>query len=243
MEDQAIVFSTINLKQTPVGKSLVFDLYELAETRSPQKTCHNIARQLNRREGSPFWKRIMILGTATGAPNETLTQAAFIDPLLKYVSKDPMSDRDQLKRGNTLPSATAAEIRVKKLIFRNLFIQEHDAEIAQIMWNYFAAIAQRWEQAWSGKQPGLILNRTTGYRALMRFLPLAYLTLGIDIPLPAAEFKRIFNEVRLDDDDFTPENFKPGSSGQSALFKKLVSDTKIDEKAVWKGVQADFGLA
>jgi len=242
MEDQAIVFSTINLKQTPVGKSLTYDLYELARTRSPQKTCHSIARLLNRKEGSPFWKRIMILGTATGAPNETLTQAAFIDPLLKYVSKDPMSDRDELKRGNTLPQATAGEIRVRKLIFRNLFIQERDAEIAQTMWNYFAAVAQRWPEAWDGKKPGLILNRTTGYRALMRFLPLAYLTLAIDIPMPAAEFKRIFNDVDLSDEDFTPENFKPGSSGQSELFKKLVADTKIDEKAVWKGVTALSGL-
>jgi DGQHR domain-containing protein len=37
MEDQALLFATINLKQTPVGKSLAYDLYEFAETRSPQK--------------------------------------------------------------------------------------------------------------------------------------------------------------------------------------------------------------
>ncbi len=75
-EDQAILFATINLKQTVVSKSLAYDLFEFAETRSPQKTCHNIAKLLNSRPGSPFEKRIMILGTATGAPNETITQAA-----------------------------------------------------------------------------------------------------------------------------------------------------------------------
>ena len=151
MEDQAIVFSTINLKQTPVNKSLTFDLYELAETRSPQKTCHAIARFLNRREESPFYKRIMILGQATGAPNETLTQAAFIDPLLKLISKDPMTDRDMLKRGGKLPPATPSEIRVKKLIFRNLFIQDRDSEVTRIIWNYFTAVAQRWPEAWEGR--------------------------------------------------------------------------------------------
>ena len=148
-----------------------------------------------------------------------------------------MSDRDELKRGNKLPMAPSGEVRVKKLIFRNLFIQERDAEITQIMWNYFAAVAQRWPQAWPGKKPGLILNRTTGYRALMRFLPLAYLTLGIDSAFPTAEFKRIFDHVRLTDDDFTPENFKPGSSGQSELFKQLVLNTRIDEHSAWKGVK------
>lgn len=37
MEDQAIVFSTINLKQAPVAGSLVYDLYDYATTRSPQR--------------------------------------------------------------------------------------------------------------------------------------------------------------------------------------------------------------
>jgi len=236
MEDQAIVFSTINLKQTPVGKSLVVDLFDYAKTRSPQKTAHNVARLLTSREQSPFYQKIMILGTATGKASETLTQAGFVDPLIKYISWDPMSDRDQLKRGKKLPFATPAEIRVRKVIFRNLFIEERDAEIAKIMWNYFKGVEQRWPEAWGPRKTGLVLNRTTGYRALMRFLPLAYLTLGRDTVIPVAEFKSIFDKVKLKDEDFTPEEFKPGSSGQSQLFKKLVGDTKIDEHAVWRGI-------
>jgi DGQHR domain-containing protein len=47
LQDQAMTFATINLSQTKVGKSLVYDLYEFQRTRSPQKTCHNIARLLN----------------------------------------------------------------------------------------------------------------------------------------------------------------------------------------------------
>lgn len=239
MEDQALLFATINLKQTPVGKSLAYDLYEFAETRSPQKTCHNIARLLNSRENSPFYRRIMILGTATGSPNETLTQAAFIDPLMRYITQDPitaMEDRDTLKRGKTLPEIPPDVVRVKKLIFRNLFIQDRDAEIARIVWNYFAAVAQRWPDAWEFKKAGLVLNRTTGYRALMRFLPLAYMSLGREIVIPIAEFKAIFDRVKLEAGDFTPENFKPGTSGQAELYRKLQADTKLDESSIWKGV-------
>jgi DGQHR domain-containing protein len=239
MEDQALLFATINLKQTPVSKSLAYDLYEFAETRSPQKTCHNIARLLNSRDSSPFYRRVMILGTATGSPNETLTQAAFIEPLMRYITKNSitaMEDRDALKRRKKLPEITPDVVRVQKLIFRNLFIQERDAEIARIVWNYFAAVAQRWPEAWELKRAGLVLNRTTGYRALMRFLPLAYLTLGREMVIPTAEFKAIFDKVKLGAEDFTPENFKPGTSGQAELYRKLQADTKIDESAVWKGV-------
>ncbi|MGB7586663.1 MAG: DGQHR domain-containing protein [Terriglobales bacterium] len=236
MEDQAMVFSTINLKQTPVRQSIALELFEYAKTRSPQKTSHNIARLLNAREGSPFYKKIMILGTATGRATESLTQAAFIKPLMRYISTDPMSDRDQLKRGKTLEPADPAEIRVKKVVFRNLFIEERDAEIARIMWNYFKAVEQRWPEAWTLTQEGLVLNRTTGYNALMKFLPLAYLTLGRDTVIPTAEFKAIFDQVKLRYDEFIPDNFKPGSGGQSQLFKKFMSDTKIDEHAIWKGI-------
>jgi hypothetical protein len=176
----------------------------------------------------------MILGAATGSPNETLTQAAFIDPLIKYVSLDPMLDRDLLRRGRKLDLLDVGAIRVKKLIFRNLFIQERDAEIAKILWNYFAAVEQRWPEAWGGKQRGMILNRTTGYRALMRFLPNVYLSLGHDTVFPTAEFKAVLDRVKLGDADFTPENFKPGTSGQAALYHKLAQDTKLDEESLWR---------
>ena len=45
--DQAHVFATVNLEQTKVGKSLAIDLFELARTRSPIKTCHNVAVALD----------------------------------------------------------------------------------------------------------------------------------------------------------------------------------------------------
>ena len=61
LEDQAMVFATINLKQTKVTKSLASDLYEFADARSPQKTGHNIAKLMNFKEGSPLNKFIKIL--------------------------------------------------------------------------------------------------------------------------------------------------------------------------------------
>jgi hypothetical protein len=55
----------------------------------------------------------------------------------------------------------------------------------------------------------------------MRLLPLACLTLGRDPAVPAAEFMAIFDKVKLGPDDFTPDRFKPSTSGQAELFRKL----------------------
>jgi DGQHR domain-containing protein len=235
IEDQAIVFSTINLKQTPVSNSLVFELFEYAKTRSPQKTCHYIARLLNARSDSPFYQRIMILGLATGKPNESLTQAAFIDPLMKLVSTDPMGDRDRLKRGKALELIDDGMIRTRKLIFRNMFIREEDAKIAKVLWNYFTAVSQRWPLAWQQKQRGLILNRTTGYRALMAFLPIVILSLDLVNKIPDVEtFQEVFDRVKLKDEALSTEEFKPGTSGQSALRKLFEHQTRLDDKTIWQ---------
>jgi hypothetical protein len=50
-------------------------------------------------------------------------------------------------------------------------------------------------------------SRTTGYRALMRFLPLACLTLGRDPAEPAAEFIAIFDKVKLGPDKLSTSGY------------------------------------
>jgi DGQHR domain-containing protein len=226
MEDQAIVFATINLKQTKVSKSLAYDLYDYAVARSPQKTCHNIAKLLNNTAESPFLDRIKILGVATGKPAETLTQATFVDRLIKYISRDVMKDRDDLKRGRKLKQAEGVDS--DRLIFRNLFVAERDAEIAKIMWNYFDAVRRRWPRAWNTVERGNVLNRTTGFGALMRLLRRAYIKLAAKGPIPKSEaFLALFANVKLTDDSFTPDRFLPGSSGEADLYHLLCEATGL----------------
>jgi DGQHR domain-containing protein len=238
MEDQAIVFSTINLKQAPVANSLAYDLYDYATTRSPQKTAHYVARLLNSRADSPFYRRIMILGRATGEQNETLTQAAFVDPLLRLISAnsaEAMADRDALKRKKTLSPITEGEARSRKLIFRNMFIREEDARIAKVIWNYFIAVQERWPDSWSLKQRGKILNRTTGYRALMQFLPILILSLDLIDELPGVSiFKEQLDKVQLTDDQMNTEEFKPGTSGQFKLRKLFELNTRLSDETIFR---------
>lgn len=235
-EDQAMVFSIINLKQAPVQKSITYELFEYAKSRSPQKSCHSIARALNHQENSPFKDKIMILGVADDKQKETLTQAAFIKPLLKLITleKMAMADRDALKRNRLLSPPTSEEIRANSWVFRTWFVQDQDFKIAQTLGNYFLAVAARWPTAWKEKQPGIILNRTNGYNALMRFLPLVMFRLGLDQVHSIDEFAVFFRAVNLKDNDFNSERFSPGSSGEGHLLQKLCLDTGIAKNEAWK---------
>jgi DGQHR domain-containing protein len=229
LEDQALLFATINLKQTRVRKSLAYDLFEFAESRSPQKTCHNIAKLFNLREGSPLRGRIKILGRATGRQLENLTQATVVERLIKYISADPMKDRDIIKRGGDLARATKYDERDAKLVFRNMFIDDRDEDIALVVWNLLAAAAKKWPVAWNTVEPGYVLNRSTGFAALMRILPDIYLDLeAVGTVPPVDAFATYFDRVNLNDAEFTKEVFIPGTGGETRLYHAFAAAMRFE---------------
>jgi len=230
--DQAYIFSTVNLTQTKVNRSLAYDLFDLAKSRSPQKTCHNIAVALDQNEKSPFFQRIKRLGVTTeGRFNETITQATLVQSLMIYICKDQIEqikDRDLYLRGK-LPQKSNAE-DVKQQIFRNLFIDNRDLDIADIIWNYFDAVKENWPDAWNNMGHGCMLNKTNGFKALMRFLRPAYLYITAPGKVPSKEqFLEIFKKTKLSDTDFTIDRFVPGTSGESELFRTLMVESDLNK--------------
>jgi DGQHR domain-containing protein len=219
--DQASVFSTVNLAQTKVRKSLAYDLYELAKNRSPQKTCHVIAVGLNMNEGGPLYHRIKRLGVVTeGRFGERITQATFVEALMPYLSKDMVRDRDEIARGIKLQYANADDLRT--MIFRNMFIDEKDGEIGKIVQNFFEGVRRKWRMAWEAGGEGIMLARTNGFRALMRLLRPVYLKLATPGEVVEADrFYEVLEGIDLRDEEFTVERFKPGTSGESLLFQTL----------------------
>jgi len=225
IEDQAYLFSTVNLNQTKVNRSLVYDLFELAKTRSPQKTCHNIAVALDQNERSPFFHRIKRLGSATkGRTTETITQATFVTSLMQYISNNVLRDRDQFLRGTKPPRAD--EEAAKVYIFRNMFLDERDLEIADVIWNYFDAVRARWPIAWAAENAGYVLGRTNGFRALMRLLRPLYLSLAKpgEVP-PPNRFMEALSRATIEDVMFTVDTFIPGSAGEALLYRTLLDQT------------------
>ena len=109
-----------------------------------------------------------------------------------------------------------------------MFLDDKDAEIARVVWNFFAAVSNRWPDAWKVKQQGNILNRTGGFRALMRLLPIAYLSLATPGKVPAtSEFDKVFSKIKMKESDFTPDRYKPGSGGESDLYNDLLKQSGL----------------
>lgn len=220
---QAYLFSVVNLAQTKVKKSLVYDLFDYSRARSPQKTAHNIAVALDSLKDSPFEKRIKRLGSATpGRAGETLTQATFVEAVLQYISSDPVQDRDLYQRGKRPAKATPVE--AEKLIFRNLFIEEEDMKIADIIFAFFVAVSQKWPAAWNNPDTGYILPKTNGFKSLMRILRPAYLSIekqaskGMEM---TKLFRTLLDKSKLQDGDFVNTKFLPGTGGEARLFNTL----------------------
>jgi hypothetical protein len=44
------------------------------------------------------------------------------------------------------------------------------------------------------------------------------------------QFQSVFHKVSLEDEDFSVENFPPGTSGESKLVRRLLEDTKLDDR-------------
>lgn len=224
MDDQSMVFATVNKAQTKVNKSLVYDLFAYATTRSPQRTAHSIVRLLNEREGSPFKDMVKILGTADDTAKETITQSTIAECIIRYISNEPMQDRDRLKRKDRIRRAEGEE--QKRLFFRNLFIDEKDADIAKIVWNLFDAVKTKWPDHWSDT----LLSKSTGVISFMRFLKPAYLNCAEKIGdvVPKSKFTELLDKVNLQGENFTKENYLPGTSGQAKLFKELIEQTELE---------------
>jgi len=225
---QAYLFSVVNLAQTKVNKSLAYDLYDYARSRSPQKTAHNIAVALDRDSKSPFFQRIKRLGRATaGRFTETLTQATVVEALMPYLSTEPVKDRQVFLKGHRPKQADAGELR--KVIFRNMFLEERDLDIADVLFNYFSAARDRWPDAWAATGDGVILTKTNGFKGLMRVLRLAYLhyaTPGAVVKRSA--FSELFSRASIKDREFNTENFKPGSSGEWGLYRRLLAELNLE---------------
>jgi DGQHR domain-containing protein len=221
---EAEIFSTVNLAQTKVNKSLVLDLFSYRESRSPEKTCHDAAVILDRDTRSPFSGRIKRLGVATeGRFGETLSQATFVEGLIRHISKDPVQDRETGRRGSKWPSASQEEF--ERCVLRPFFVKNEDEKIVSMVWNYFDAVKKRWPTAWEDDGKKYILNRSTGYLGLMRFFRDAFLEITTQPKLISTQlFFDIFHRSTLKDGDFTKDMFIPGSSGQAELTKRLRDD-------------------
>lgn len=226
MEDQAAVFAALNLAQSKQNQSMIYHIYQYTKSRSPQKTAYNIVRLLNTKSGSPFYGHIKTLGTAdpTEQLRGTITQAVFIDEIVVLISGDTeqaMEDREILAHGKT-PSVTRMHERYE-LIFRDMFLQQRDEDIALVLWNYFGAVRQRWNAAWEHPELGYALRTIGGFKALMHFLQVIYPSLAVSDEVPTkSQFYTLLLGIDLKEIELQRGRYRHDDI-EKKLFEELVS--------------------
>lgn len=216
-EEKAYVFSTINSNQEKVDKSLIYQLFELSENRSPQKTCHEIARIMNSDPNSPFYGKLKMLGKAT-RKTEVLSQGTFVGYLCKLISKHPEKDMIKIKSGERLDGDDSC-------VLREYFIKDRDDVILKIINNYFGAVADVFSLEWNNPNE-YVLCKTTGYGAMLKVFPTLMARGRAQGKLSREFFVEEFNAVKValvaKGIDWTTNTVNLGEGGQSNLSKIIL---------------------
>ena len=217
-EQKALIFATINGKQTKVPASLIYDLFGVTKTRSPQKTSHEVARALNSTPSSPWYKRLKMLGKKTAPDSsESLSQGTFVKFLLPLISSDPTADMDLLKRDKVLPVRS-------ECIFNEYFRKDQDSTILRILLNVFQGARETWPQEWEDPD-SYVLTKTLGFTGIIQALPRMYSRGKTSGELSEGYFRSIFQAVKKEMNQqkirLTSEHFSASASGE-AEFRKMI---------------------
>jgi DGQHR domain-containing protein len=160
-EEKAYIFSIINSKQTKVSPSLIYDLFDVSTHRSPQRTCHEIARSFNSDKSSPFFGRLKMLGKG-GGDIASISQGSFIKSLMKLITNKPEEYAVNIKN--------SVELTPENRPFNNYFIEGRDDVIRKVLVNLFRAVEEVFPNEW--RQPDtFILSKSIGYGAILKAYP------------------------------------------------------------------------
>ena len=222
LADKAEIFSTVNLAQTKVNRSLVYDLFSYANSPIPFKMAHEVTIALDQDSGGPFFEKIKRLGVTTPTrKQETLSQATVVKGILRHMPRNPDKEKNKGFLGFATRSEPGEDWHDR--IFVTYYRSDDDISVFKILTNYFRAVQRTWPGVWDDDEEGFILNRTNRYNALMRYLKDCYLYL-VETPsvVRTERFAEIFGGMQIAAKEFTSDRFKPGSSGASELYRLFV---------------------
>lgn len=222
---KAYVFSIINSKQTRVNMSLIYDLFALSDSRSPYKTCHEIARAMNKESGSPFYKRLKMLGKKESDQFQaSISQGTFIKYLLQLISINPDEDTRNIKANKTL-------LPNDKLPLRQYFIDGKDAVILKILTNLFNAVEFVFEREWNLPDE-YILSKSIGFGAILKAFPAMFELGRSRNDLSMDFFVTLFLQVKKDFEskniEFTSEFYGSNEQARAKLANDILSALRLD---------------
>lgn len=233
---QAQLFATINSTQTPVNRSLTYELfgYNLADEPenlwTPAKLAVFLTRKLATEEGSVLQGRIVV---APKRDDELLRMAeqtdwkvstsVVVDGILRLFSSNPKRDANEMRTPDARPREVLRNGSRDQSPLREIYIQQNDSLIYRMVDNYTRACN---ELFWRQAAMGSYIVKTVGVQALFDILRKLATT-----AIAAKNIRQAYFEEKLTpaaDLDFSDERFRvPAGAGRSLIRKTIEEVARI----------------
>lgn len=213
IEQQANIFSTINSQQTKVDPSHNLSLELDSKVYTPVKMIIEVAQSFNFDKESPWVNNIRLLGNGNKG---IISLSAFVKPILNlvypendyYLIKNELTKIDEGK----FPTFDNLNYKVDRYPFWEFYKRKDQKSIFKILFNYFKALKVILEKDWLNSES--LLNKTTGYNAIMKLFKDLFLV-GLEKgDLSYDFFFNKLNGLKNLNGSITSENF--GASGLKA---------------------------
>lgn len=199
---QAMIFSKINSTQVKVPLDLVYELFDITDGRSTQKTAYSVVKTLNMEPDSPWFKKIKNLTDRKG----DIAQGSFA----KYI------DQELISNGK---------------ILENLFKENRDKDLFKMLNNYFLVVKNNFPTEWENEDSKYILTKTTGFVGFMLyFKDLVLLARVTKQPLSFEFINSKLNKVKGRFELLISDNYESGARGQNRIRNILRTSLTDEEK-------------
>jgi len=173
----AYVFATINFNQKKVPKSDAYEMFGFdvderpAKFWSPETLAVYLTRLLNTESSSPLFRCILPSADSNLLFEEgkesnadiRVSLATVVDGILRLISKNPMEDRNTIRREENRTRGRECLAGTPGGPLRDFYINGNDNAIFELLCNYFAAVQK---SVWSKAGTGSYLLKTVGVQAL-----------------------------------------------------------------------------
>lgn len=199
---QAELFATINGKQKPVSKSVLYDLSSMTQDEyTEQVMAHLITTWFNVNENSPLYNKIKMLGYGEG----TISQAAMIEAI------QPLFSQKKSKTEFDSP------------VLRELYVNKDRKKIVQLIFDYLKCFISYFEKNDYNDPKHEIYLKSTGVCGLLKAFPTIYSRVYNDNFSREDNFKNLYYLIEKKLNNFKPlSTVYPGGGG--TVQKKFAQD-------------------
>lgn len=237
LNEQSRVFVTINTEQTKIDPS--FGLYQELNDPfyTPRKMVVKLTELFNYDKNSPWHKMIKLVGKKDILSTDgILSLSAFANPIIDLIYDDSqfhelrnlvLQDYNMINGINTEEISSIKLNRInfdsiKKNLLWDYYVDQNEKMLYKVLFNYFYAVKDIFKKDWSNKDS--LLNKTTGYNALIKLFSKVYLRGYDEGDYTQDYFENTLKPLKKLDGTINSINYSP--SGYYASNELYLSFTK-----------------